>query len=77
MKSILACALLAAVLGGCAIVPLGYGDRHDGYRHDRRDDRGGGHYQNRDYRRGDGNYRDYRYRGDDRIQGDPFWQRGS
>ena len=85
MKSILALALVAAMVGGCAIVPLGYGGGHDGYYQERPDghyqnrdyNRGDGHYQNRDYNRGDGNYRDYRYRRDDRIQGDPFWQRGS
>jgi hypothetical protein len=46
MKSILALSLLAIVLGGCAIVPAGYGDNRNG------------NYQQRDYNRGDGYYRD-------------------
>ena len=53
MKAIAVLSLLTAVLGGCAIVPLGYG-RHDGY------------YRGQSYYRGDGyyrgGYRGYSYR---------------
>jgi hypothetical protein len=60
MKNVLAiCILLAAMLGGCAIVPADYGYR-DGYRHyhgDGRYDRG-----DRYYRGGD----DHRYGDHDR-----------
>ena len=79
MKSILTFSILAGLvlLGGCAIVPLGYRDGHDGYRQDRGYQRGDGNYQHRDYYRGDGNYRGYGYPRDHAIQGDPFWQRGS
>jgi len=52
MKRMLILSTLAALLGGCAIVPIGYGDSRDGY------------YRDRGYERSDGNYRDYRYRGD-------------
>ncbi|MHB8726854.1 MAG: hypothetical protein ACYC9Z_16000 [Casimicrobiaceae bacterium] len=76
MKSILAFSILAALLGGCAIVPFGYGDGHDGYRQYQGYQRGDGNYQNRDYNRGNRNYRDYRYRDDHGSPGDPFWQRG-
>ena len=90
MKSILTFSILAALLGGCAIVPFGYGDGHEGYRQDRgyqhgdsnyqnHDyyNRGDGNYQNHDYyNRGDGNYRDYGHRENQGNPGDPFWQRG-
>ena len=45
MKFILIFSIVAAVLGGCAIVPAGYGDNRDGY------------YGDRGYNRGDGSYR--------------------
>ena len=72
MKSIIILSIVAALVGGCAIVPLGYGDRHDGYRQDRGYNRGDGNYRNRDY----GTYRDYWYRRDRGSQGNPFWERG-
>ena len=79
MKYALTLSILAALLGGCAIVPAGYGDNRNGY------------YQQRDYNdqriynRGDGYYRDRdnsRYYGNDRYysyhdaNGDPFQQHG-
>ena len=65
MKIALAIALLIASLGGCAIVPLDYGYRGDGYyrgdryyRGDYRGEyRGDGYY----YYRGDRYYRSYGY----------------
>jgi hypothetical protein len=51
MKRLLILSTLAALLGGCAIVPVGYG-YGDGYSRDR------------GYDRGEGNYRGYGYRGD-------------
>ena len=64
MKRILILSSLAALLGGCAIVPLGYGygDHRDGYYRDGyyRD----GYYRERGYDRGGENYRGYGYRGD-------------
>lgn len=77
MKSIIILSIVAALVGGCAIVPLGYGNRHDGYRQDRGYGRGDGNYRNRDYNRGDRNSRDYWYRRDHESQADPFWERGS
>ena len=58
MKRILALALAAALLGGCAVVPVGYGRYHDdGYSRHR-------HYRDDGYRRYDGErWRDGR-RGD-------------
>jgi hypothetical protein len=63
MKLILVLAAAAAMLGGCAFGPAGYGDHRDGY------------YGDRGYR-GDGNYRDYGYRDDRRSQVNPFRERG-
>ena len=74
MKSILTLSILAALLGGCAIVPLEYGDHHDGYYQDRGYHRNDGYYQQRDHNRGYGNYHDDWRHG---SQGDPFWDRGS
>jgi hypothetical protein len=60
---IVAISLLAAVLGGCAVVPVGYG------RHGHGDYRGHGYYRGDGYRdadryyRGDGHYRGDGYRG--------------
>ena len=51
MKRILTASLLAAILGGCAIVPMGYGDNRGGY------ERGDGYHRSYDYNRGDGYYR--------------------
>jgi hypothetical protein len=72
MKYALTLSILAALLGGCAIVPAGYGDHRNGY------------YEQRDYNRGDGYYRDgNRYYGNDRYysyrrdaNGDPFQDHG-
>jgi len=85
MKYILYFSIVAALLGGCAIVPLEYGDHHDGYYQDRgyhRDGyyqdrgyhRGDAYYQQRDHSRGNGNDHDDWHHG---SQGDPFWDRGS
>lgn len=61
MKSIFILTILAALLGGCAIVPVGYRDgRDDHYRgHDE-------YYRDRDHARGNDGYwnRDDRYRND-------------
>lgn len=66
MKYILILSILAALLGGCAVVPAGYGDRERGY------NRGDGSYLDRDYN--DGNYRNYNYsyRDEHGNQGDPY-----
>jgi hypothetical protein len=52
MKYILIFSILTSLLGGCVIVPAGYGDNRGYYR-------GDGNYRDRDYNRGDGYYRDY------------------
>jgi hypothetical protein len=51
MKNALLLLFLAAVLGGCAVVPYGYGEGRGGYHRDRGYDRG--------YDRGDGDRRDW------------------
>ena len=76
MKFILIFSIVAAVLGGCAIVPAGYGDNRDGYYGDRGYNRGDGSYRGRDYNRGDGNYRDYNNREEQRSQGNPYHDHG-
>jgi hypothetical protein len=57
MKTKLTLAILAALLGGCAIVPVGY---DDGYRHRDRSYRDHYRYDRDDYRydRWRGNWRD-------------------
>ena len=75
LKYILISSILAAMLGGCVIVPGGYGDNCDGYYGDRGYNRGDGNYRGRD-NRGDGNYRDYNYRGDQGSQGNPYRDHG-
>ena len=57
MKLILTLSLLAALLGGCAIVPLGYGHYGDG------NSRGQGYYRGDGYRRDNGYYPRYGPRG--------------
>jgi len=74
MKYILFFSIVAALLGGCVMVPLDYGDHRDGYYQDRGYHRGDGHYPQREHYRGYGNYHDDWHRG---SQGDPFWDRGS
>jgi hypothetical protein len=74
MKSILILSILAALLGGCASVPAGYGENRDGYYRERGYNRGDNNYRDRDYYRGDGNYRDYDYRG---YRGYPYQDHGS
>ena len=71
MKYALILSIAVALLGGCAIVPAGYGDNRYGY------------YQGREYNRGDGYYRDreyYRSYDNDRYwarrNGDPFQEHG-
>ena len=54
MKYILILSILAALLVGCAVAPVGYGDD--------------GNYRSRDFN--DGNYRHYSYRSDHGNQGD-------
>lgn len=74
MKYIFFLSILAALLGGCAIVPLEYGDHREGYYQDRGYHRDDGHYQQRDHNRGYGSYQDDWHRGG---QGNPFSDRGS
>jgi hypothetical protein len=57
MKLILTLSLLTAFLGGCAVVPLGYGYGRDGY------SRGHGYYRGDGYQRDNGYYRGYGDRG--------------
>ena len=75
MKTMLVFSILAALLGGCAIVPVGYGDNHDGY-YQERGHRSDGNYRDRNYYRHDGNYRDHGYGGEYRNPGDPFREHG-
>ena len=74
-KYILISSILAAMLGGCVIVPAGHGDNRDGYYGERDYNRGDGNYRGRG-NRGDGNYRDYNYRGDQGSQGNPYRDHG-
>ena len=60
MKIIAMLSLLTALLGGCAIVPLGYGRYGDGYYRGDGYHRGNGYYRGDRYYRGDG-YRGYGY----------------
>jgi hypothetical protein len=71
MKCALILSIAAALLGGCAVVPAGYGDNRYGY------------YQGHDYNRGDGYYRDREYnrsydndRYFNRRNGDPYQEHG-
>jgi hypothetical protein len=57
MKLILTLSLLTAFLGGCAIVPLGYGYYGDGY------SRGHGYSRGDGYHRDNGYYPGYSQRG--------------
>jgi hypothetical protein len=57
MKLILTLSFLTAFLGGCAVVPLGYGYGRDGY------SRGHGYYRGDGYQRDNGYYRGYGDRG--------------
>ena len=63
MKYLVIACIAAASLGGCAIVPMGYGEHHDGYD------------ENRSYGRGYGDGRDYG-RNDDNRAG-PYHYQGS
>lgn len=84
MKNVLILSILAAALGGCAIVPAGYDDNREGYYQERGYNRGDGYYQERGYDRGDGYYgyrdynrrdwndHDYNYRREHGNQIDPF-----
>ena len=57
MKHMLTFLLLTTLLGGCAVVPLGYGYRGDGY------SRGNGYNRGDGYQRDNGYYRGYGDRG--------------
>jgi hypothetical protein len=57
MKRFLILSLLGVLLGGCVIVPLGYGSRGDGYYRGDGYDHGDGYFR-RDGNRGYG-YRDH------------------
>jgi hypothetical protein len=76
MKYILIFSIVAAMLGGCAIVPAGYGDQRNGYYQQRDYQRGGGYDRDRYFNQNDRNYRDYSYRGGQGNQGDPFRDHG-
>jgi hypothetical protein len=68
MKYVLILSILAALLGGCAYGPRGYGDNRDGYYQER------GYYRNvGGYFRNDGYSRDYNYRRDSGNYGNPYW----
>jgi hypothetical protein len=69
MKTIAIVSLLTAMLGGCAIVPLGYG-RYDGYY------RGQGYYRGDGYYRGNGYYGGDRYYRGDGYRGYGYRDRG-
>lgn len=56
--------IVAALLGGCAVAPMGYGDRERGYDHGNRS------YGDRDYN--DGNYGHYSFRDEHDNQGYPY-----
>jgi hypothetical protein len=58
MKLVLAIGVLIAMLGGCAVVPLGYGYRDDGHYH-----RGDGYHHR--YHYDGGGYGYYRHDGYD------------
>jgi hypothetical protein len=77
MKTLLVLSVIAAMLGGCAIGPVGYGGNRDGYYQERGYNRSDGYYRDRNYYQGDGNYRDYSRRSGDGNQGDPFRAHGS
>ena len=62
MKIIAILALVGTLIGGCAIVPLGYGRYGDGYRGDAYY-RGDGYYRGNGWYRGDRGYRGDGYRG--------------
>ena len=47
MKPWLMLSILAALLGGCVVAPVGYRDGRNGYYQDRGYDRYDGRYQNR------------------------------
>ncbi len=64
MKSIFILSILAALLGGCVIAPIGYGDNRDGYHGERSYSRGDGYYRDSGYHRGDGYFHDYSYHGE-------------
>lgn len=51
MKYLFIFAILAALLGGCVLVPAGYGDNRGGY------------YQDHRYNRDEGNFHGYDNRG--------------
>jgi len=67
MKSILIFSILAGLLGGCVLAPVGYGDDRGYYRGD------GHYYRDRDYNRGDGRYPEYGYY---RDQGSAYHDHG-
>jgi hypothetical protein len=64
MKKILLLSIMAALLGGCVLAPVGYGDNRDGY------------YRERSYNHGDGYYRDSANRGEYGYQGNAYRDHG-
>jgi hypothetical protein len=76
MKHILISSLLVITLGGCAIVPAGYGDQRNSYYQERNYNRGDGYYRDRYYNQYDRNYRDYGYRSRQGNQGDLYQDHG-
>jgi hypothetical protein len=77
MKYALTLSILAALLGGCAIGPAGYGDNRDGYYQDRSYYRSDGYYRDRNYNSGDRYYRDSRYPDGYINRGEAFRDHGS
>jgi hypothetical protein len=75
MKHVLMCSILVITLGGCAIVPAGYGDQRNGYYPERSYNRDGYH-GDRHYNQNDRHYRDYGYRSRQGTQGDVYQDHG-
>jgi hypothetical protein len=76
MKRTLLLSIIAALLGGCAVVPVGYGEHRDGYYRDRSYSRDGYYPRDSTYDQGNGYYRNRGYVGGWGDQGDPFRQHG-
>ena len=75
MKPIVIYSILVITLGGCAIVPAGYGDQRTGYYQERSYNRDA-YYRDRYYNQYDRNYRDYGYRSRQGNQGDLYQDHG-
>jgi hypothetical protein len=77
MKNTLALAILAVLLGGCAIAPMGNGANRDGYYQQRDYNRGDSYYRDRDRSNGNWNYGSDRYISYQQSgNGEPFQEHG-